>query len=727
MIYTDNTYKEFIQTYNNFHFSNLKKLNELNKSQVKLLLKQYPYLKDLKGYCFIHQLFTYPQFEKFNTEEFKHSFYTKLVKKIRGLFKHGQAGKTEIACDKIIIDLKKKYITIAITKNTLLANNQWTSRFINFMIKAGLKNLKDEILVISSKYNDLNGNATHCKNLDKAWSLICEKENNFKVIFLCSNKVRIDNICKLLSKYNQPTFTSDLRKKIVIQFDEAHNDMYGIPVCRNYIENMLLYDFVEEFIPITASNKPIYDNDNPLWLKKNIKLNKLNYTNSVLTKSRIKSNSKEYSSIQDAIHMVIEEMYDCEKKDNIINPILFRKHYPNKDYSKLGYTNSCPVALCGDEELALNTAKIILDNQEFEIEITNDDNENDREIINEKIFKKDEINIHIMIAPCRTIITELMMDYARDSDSRPVVIGLYKSQIHYKYLDSENKKKFGIIPGNESKEFNEILYEWIKTKELTNRCIIIIGNYQSVGESNTFVNSDYGYLRSAILLPGCNLNAEKHYQFLLRLCFLLEKFTGLTKHNVTKFIIGYKQGIDDAIEYEKLNDEIVQDLIDNPEESEILLEYTSRTENSSEPINKSISQTIPVQYIIVDEYCEYVIGLRRIMGKENNKRTLEEKETFMDNLVKAIDEKSIIVHDKNSPNIKLEDFTLKEFRCYKDGNNSDNYRFKGYYDTWFLGQKYNNGDLKLGECGIHCCLKKHKTTNGGHINNPNTFYLSFVI
>ena len=43
-------------------------------------------------------------------------------------------------------------------------------------------------MIISSKKNDLNGNATHCKNLDVAWGFL-KKENNYKIIFICSNKI----------------------------------------------------------------------------------------------------------------------------------------------------------------------------------------------------------------------------------------------------------------------------------------------------------------------------------------------------------------------------------------------------------------------------------------------------------------------------------------------------------------------------------------------------------
>ena len=86
----------------------------------------------------------------------------------------------------------------------------------------------------------------------------------------------------------------------------------------------------------------------------------------------------------------------------------------------------------------------------------------------------------------------------------------------------KNKLGCGIdLNSEDGKEFNDKLNVWIKKKNFQNRCLIIIGNYQCVGESNTFVHSDYSYVRSVILPPGCIMNSEKHYQFLLRGCFLL--------------------------------------------------------------------------------------------------------------------------------------------------------------------------------------------------------------
>jgi len=727
--------EEFVDSYMLFHKNNLERYNELNgnKGAKKIFEKQYNYLTKGK-FSLIRDLLNYEEFKKFKeNNDFKKYLYRNCFVKIKGIFKHGQCAKTEISCTKIIMDMKRGFITIAITKNTLLANKQWTTRCITLMKKHGLKNLRKEIIVISSEFNDLDGNATHCKNLLEAWDKICDSSNTYKVIFVCANKTRVDDVCELLNKYNQPAFNVNMRKQIVIQWDEAHNDMYGVPVYRHCVENMLLYNFVEEFIPISASHTPIHDDENPIWTKNNMYANKLNYINDDLAKTRIISTDSNYSCIEDAYNIVIEnnEVYSFtnDEYDNSISKEMFTKHYPNKNYDKLGYINACPEFLCGNEHIALNTGKKILDNPNISYEKS----DNDEIVIStEKIYKKNVGNYHIMITPCRTVISELLMKHAVFKDYDPVVIGIYGGSINYMYRDYSDGKVKSSIPGkgiqttsDKSKEFNENLNLWLRKKNLLNRCVIIFGNYQAVGESNTFVNSDYGYIRSISLLPGCNLNPEKHYQYLLRCCFILDKFTGLTKNTVEKFIISYKKGIDDALEYELLNDEIVQDLINNPNDSE-LFDYVSsgdQTANSSANTN-NIYYSIPIQFKIEDDSCEQVKIIKKIMDKDSRNQT--DKNDFMTALISAIENSTIIKNDKNTnPKIVIENYRLTEFRCYKESYNPESYRFKGYYDNWFAGFSYKNGEIQENECGVYCCLKQHKSTDG-HINNPNTFYILFA-
>jgi hypothetical protein len=731
-----NTYEDFVETYYRFHDDNVRKLDQYKNDPLmkRAHIQRYPYLKGKKlSYSLIHTLFTYPEFERFNTEVFRKYVFAHLTKKIRGIFKHGQCAKTQISCIKIANDIHKNVLSIAITKNTLLANRQWTTRFIRHLRKAGITtDLRKEILVISSTVNDLGGNATHCKNKAEAWDAICKNGNQFKVIFVCANSVRIADVCKLLNDYTLPIFNGACRKDIVIQYDEAHNLKTGVPQCREMIENMLLYDFVKEFIPITASYNPVPDPSNPIWLKPYIDQNKLNYVNDDLANSRMKSDDEGYSSISDAWSIDFDDYYQPSTYDNTISQDLFDKHYPNKDYERMGFVNACPIGFCGDEELALNSGKQVLDNQ-LTLDLSNDhdaDNSDANDV--ETVFKSDVGNISVMLTPCRTVITEMLMIYASERPYNPVSIGLFRSKINYRYRRLETGEMMVGEIAYEAREFNEILNGWLDNFDLKSRCVIIMGNYLSIGESNTFVHSDYGYLRSAILLPGCNLSAEQNYQFLLRCCFLIGGFPGLTKPNVQKFIIGPNDAINDAINYEELNDRIVQELIDNPNDSDFVFDYDENADGTLTATNTAHTPTarhsVPVQFKIEDEESDHIKELRRIMRIDH--RTPEDKTDFMTHLLLAIEEQSIEVNDKNAPRIRLADYqyTLTEFRCYKEGFNADNYRFYGYYEKWYTSTSYNNGELQVGQCSICSCLKRHKgtTRHGEHINNPNTFYMTFM-
>ena len=109
-------------------------------------------------------------------------------------------------------------------------------------------------------------------------------------------------------------------------------------------------------------------------------------------------------------------------------------------------------------------------------------------------------------------------------------------------------------------------------------------------------------------------------------------------------------------------------------------------------------------------------------------RTSEHKEEFKESLILSINEKSVSYIDKNNSEqkIELQDLKIEEFRCFKNNTDMDGYRFKGYYDHFEMQLNYNNGALKnRGEAGVYACTKKHKS-KCGHINNPNTFYISYA-
>ena len=329
----------------------------------------------------------------------------------------------------------------------------------------------------------------------------------------------------------------------------------------------------------------------------------------------------------------------------------------------------------------------------------------------------------------------MLMKFACLCDYEPVTIGLFGGQIYFRYRYESRTLGGKFMDRNSGKEFNDILYKWLNDYNLLRRPVIIFGNYKNVGESNTFVNSKYGYLRSVSLLPGCKLTSEEIYQYFLRSCFILDRFKQdnplFKKEDVIKFIIGEKEAIMDAETYEKQNDYYVQDLIDNLENiEEHNMEFDDVHQNSSSASNNSSStkRSVPVQYKIEDTENENVIKMFEIMKKES--RDEENKSDFMECLIKAIEEFAVLYIDHNSTPINLALYTLKEFRCYRTGNAVDSYRFKNYKAHFDQKELYKNGDIKKNECEIHCCINQYKLiiTNDPRpfINKIDTFYMTFA-
>lgn len=761
--------KQILPIVQKFYNDRLNELKHLSDSrEISLFQKKYPFLKK-KSKCFICEkiciveLLKYEEFNNIREQVIKNLKILRM--KIRCIFKHGQSSKTQISCNKILLDMKGEKITIAITKNTLLANKQFTTRFITTLKKYGYGNTKEDIqkrvIVLSSENNDLDGHATHCNSITAVWDAIYESKNTFRVIFVCANSTRIDDIGRLLNRYSSPMFNDNLIRPIVIQYDEAANDKSGIPVYRAEVESWLLYYFVEEVIPITASTYiPLVDVEcyNLIWEENEIKKNRFNFYNEDLLNTSIISSHYNYSSLRDAYPFSYPgEVFDNIKLfDNTISREIFNEVYDKekKDYNKYGKLNAHNISLIGDEELAVTCAKNILDNREISYGV-------ERTIYNEKeiivsrtrLFIKDEFNLHIMLTPKRKLVTRYLMAYACALDFKPVVIGLYGGSFHFMYYDNNSNLIKSTKEGqslkknetmeNEVKEFNEQLDVFLTKRSIKNRCVIIMGNYDTVGESNTFVNRSYGYARSTIRLHGCNLLQDQEYQFMLRGCFLINGFNGLNKNDVVKFIVGPQESIDNALLHEELNDVLVQDLIDN---NESLLSPSSSIDYDELFKLKNINESsnIPIKYTVTDIYSKEFENMREIMKK--GKRTAQDKQKFMDILNESIKNNTIAVEDNNSCKIDITKFIMSEFRCYKnkqknttggiksngngdgDGDDSeeknDAWRFETYERHVKIKHPLANGQLKSGQCGLYCCYDTH-TDKNGHVNQQTTFYMLY--
>ena len=180
-------------------------------------------------------------FENF-TEEERDIIIKHHIKKIVGIYKHAQSGKTEILNNIIILNLKNRTNTICLTKNTHEANNQWEKRLVSDIKKDEHLNkikIKETVYIISSKKPPSKGidEPTHCKNIDEFIRIITSKENSPYILFVCSNDVRICNdIPKFLNSYKG--FAN--KSPIDILADEAHNDKDGIIHRKNIFEYILI-------------------------------------------------------------------------------------------------------------------------------------------------------------------------------------------------------------------------------------------------------------------------------------------------------------------------------------------------------------------------------------------------------------------------------------------------------------------------------------------------------
>ena len=322
--------KIFKKKYPNLHRRCKKSKNYINKKSIKLYF--YPLIKEwfeiLK--------------DEFSEEDQK-TIYKYVVKKIKGLYKHAQSMKTGICNQRILFTMKseEKTITICFTKNTLEANEQWFRRLLAEIKKRyPNKSLADLVMIVSSK--KVKKGVTHCRTMNDAWSKL-SVENEFKVVFCCSNVTRINDIIDLTTKYNNLVPT--LRKNIRIIHDEAHNHKEAIPPNRDVIENILLEENVLSYCPVTASafvkEKGIADEDNPVWNLENLKSNGINYTEF----DTIKSDSANYSSCGDAIKHSCEKLKKSKKwKYNTItrvsealykevHPVRFEKDWPDSTWS----------------------------------------------------------------------------------------------------------------------------------------------------------------------------------------------------------------------------------------------------------------------------------------------------------------------------------------------------------------------------------------------------------
>lgn len=706
------------------------------------LVKKFPFLKLKSGRPSFDEILTWESTrEKFPFESDMSPLINHFSDKITGIYKHGQSEKTGLCNTRILSNITNGYLTIAITKNTLDAKQQWEERLIKKLKEIHPTTpLKDMILVISSKKNDLQGNATHCKSVSDAWYHF--SKGNFRIIFVCSNKARIDDILQFLDLYE--SLAIEKRIPIDIQHDEAHSLEDGVPARRESIEHIILSPYVESYVPVTASYHPLILETSHLWKKANLDRNCIDYTKN----SAIISTSPNYSSISDAHKLTFETMmvhssyknYGVTEFDEATFQEGDNKEYAGyspedkkADQDKRRQLEFCPYMR--QERLACNLGMNILDNTQLQTYTDGDTT------IETPLILAGVPNFHIMTTPLRVAFTIHLMKHAIKQSYNPIIIGLYRSSINFmyrNYLGQIIRKKFGdLLEDCRSEELNckihDILEHIKATGESIARPVLIMGNYKPTGESITFVNFQYGTIRSQTLLPIAGLSKEKSYQGFLRCCYMDTKFRENDPDFVhpPKWMIGFQSSINDAILYEQENDERIMKLLGTS--TGISLTPVIATSYAA-PADSTIAAPLKLTILEMDD--PLVHELWKIFAYAD--RTAEQKKQILVLVNQGI-KKGLIDYKDPTGKFDFSTYTLKAVRTWKQHSAEesakrlaevgtpfeDDYRFREYDSHHRLKEPYlnNKSKFRVLECDLLTAFVKYEYN--GFINHKSCMWLGY--
>jgi hypothetical protein len=692
---------------------------------------------------------------------------------IQGIYKHPQAKKTYLSNIEIINSINLNKFIIAITKNTLFANEQWFLRLVSDLKKIyPTEKLSEIIAVLSSEKSDFNGDATHFKTIYKLIFELRKTTCKCKILFICSNTTRYNGIFDILDL--NTSLRAEQKKQIELYIDEAHNTEEGIPPNRHYIENMMIYPYIKKIVPITGTYEPLFEitpkmikknyiknENNFFWTKKNLDTNAINYTNIC----EIKSNSYQYSSLNDAGKVTFEEIKENNEyinyEDNDFSEELYKYCYPDitkpEDIEKkrrIEYHT-----FMKNENDAFCIGKNLLNNY-LKVEYEYDGNS-----ISEKLIKPNEFNIYLFRTPKRVVFTVGLIHHALRQSYKCICIGLYnkketnskkETKIHIWYKHNDDKTvtisyEHKINKDKKKKETNEKIFEIIEyLKSIginTNVPIIIFGNYQNTGESITFVNHKYGTIRAVIILPENYVASSRDNQTLCRENYIGDKFFENDSNFIMppKFIVGYDADLKFALEIEKSNDIRVDYLkeskVEDIENQNITNDNLIIEENSDDDCEIDGSNiSIPVKIEINDESDERVIELRKIL-KDNKKRNESQRNRILEIIKELYFEKIIDITDPseqliNSKERKINDkFNLEGIRTFSSasGDNIDNYRIESFHAKHCANRKFMNNPLKYKkfDCQIEVCLTKYEKilkisgSETTFINWPKTIWLGY--
>jgi hypothetical protein len=762
-----------------------------DKSLLKIIKNKFPFLKNLKitkrikkieNKEYVYQFLENDAYEKYNenfTENEKKIIYKYCVKKIRGTFKHAQALKTGYCNLQIITGFSEENtISICITKNTLESNEQWLERlFKELDHRFPHAKLNDKIMIISSKKNTLNGNATHCKDINTAWRYL-KRKNSFKIIFICSNKIRIADILEISEDFQN--LSNDLQKKIRIFHDEAHNQNEGIPAYRQLIENIVMQPNILMYMPISASNGSMIDDANPLWQKNNLENNASDYTDF----DKTKSTDIHFASCSKAIRINFEDI-DKEKwldyeikqlpKDTYMKA--YEKKYSAQEiYLKKQESEFLKTVLKNRLNLFksanLSSEYFVLDDMmnnlesysnsqlihnimlvdverkrtlEFcsfmkdELEAVNNgmNSLNMNNLLGFEYYIHNSFNIHIISTPKRNGITRFLCEEALKKPYNPIVLGIYgnEGEKYHLLYDNQQQEVSHIMDKGEFNIKLEKLFTKLRTDNINmNRPFIIIGNYNPTGESLTFVNYSYGTVRGNIRL--ISTNAEEDYQEASRSNYMATKFIENDPYWIMpeKYLIGPIKFIDNAMSYEAENDARIDYMLENNGNRDTEISLPSFSNDSNTNSSNGIV-AIPIKITISDINQPLVVQMRELI-QNNVHRTEEQKKEFMNILEeyvkKGMDSGECEFEDKTGK-FSFDNYKINTLRGYiqkEESPKKGHWKFKNYLDhfntdTTFINDK---NKIQINQCEILTCIDNYIIKDNGVIiekNAKNTWWIGY--
>jgi hypothetical protein len=733
-----NYYKQVETDYDNF------KNNPDISNPEKMLKNKYPWLRHLnftkrsnisKFKPLLKDILKDDYFKDYKIID-KNIIYEYCITKIRGLYKHAQALKTGFCNGQLITGFSEKNtLSTCITKNTLEANAQWLIRlFKELDNRYPNSKLNDKIMIISSKKNELDGNATHCKNIAEAWSLL-KKENNFKLIFMCSNKARINDVLEIAESFL--SLRENLRKNLRIFHDEAHNTKEGIPAYRNIIENFIFLENVLSYQPITASLGEIVDNNNPLWMKNNLDKLAVNFT----LFDNTKSDSPNYSSISDAEKISINELQKKDEWKDYGIIAVSRENFIKVDSKYIGKN----IDSLTDSEIEDIDRRRQLEFCQFMA--------NDREIpalnyglnllnlniiLQRQHYSKTEFNLHIIQTPRRNIITHELCMHAYMMEYNPIVLGIYGNQGSKYHLFINGRSEMIVDNEMGDGEFNTKLYNLKKYLEETgintNVCWIIIGNYSPTGESLSFVNYHYGTVKGVYRL--ISTNAEEDYQSAARGNYMVAKFkeNDIDWIQPPKYLIGEEAFINNALSYERENDARIDSFAKRSSDTIINNILLPENNSGAQTLIQINNTSIPVK-IKMDTNPVTNPYYEELMDIASKTRRSEEDKTRFINLLQVCNDDDEIDCEIEDPTGKLdlENIKLKGFRCYNKKwiIIKGYWKFKNYKENFAAKQPFinNTSEISTGECEVLVCKDMYVLRDGEckviEKNPPSLWWLSY--